>query len=46
MNTTIRWLLSTLAAILWAASGAILDGPNDIEAAQDVADELATLEGK
>lgn len=45
MNTTTRWLLSTLAAILWAASGAILDGPTDHEAAVDIAADIADVTG-
>ena len=40
MNTLTRWLLATLTAFLWAASGAILDGPDEHETAQAVAEDV------
>ena len=39
------WLLACLIALL-LASAHLLDGPTDIDAAQDVADEVMALEGK
>ncbi len=40
----LRWLAAGLMALALAAS-MLLDGPSETQAAQDVADEVAALEG-
>lgn len=43
LNNPFTWLLALVAALAIAASGVNLDGPTELEAAQDVADYSAAL---
>ncbi len=41
MNPVTKFAAVTLAAIVLLIAGALMDGPSDLQAAQDVADEAA-----
>lgn len=43
INNPFAWLTGLVAALAIAAAGVYLDGPTEIEAAQDVADYSAAL---
>lgn len=41
MNPVTKFMCAALAAIVLAIAGALMDGPSELQAAQDVADEAA-----
>lgn len=44
MNPVTRFCLVSLSATALLIAGALMDGPDDIQAAQDVADDAAALQ--
>ena len=43
LNTPFAWLTGLVAALVIAAAGVSMDGPGEVEAAQDVADYAAAV---